>query len=431
MRVSSRLRRPASRALLSSDAPHRARTPRTIRTRTRATLKAEIRTTIPTPTPTPATGSNLSKPTSRRRRCPSMNSPKPLHRTISGRPAIGAGRLPATTGFPEYGALHPTRARFGLPATGGYYGNRYRFHRGFWGLYIGFYGGVNYGYGYFGTGYRGGYWNGPHFFYNSSVTRVNVTRITNVYNRTVIVNNVSVNRISYNGGRGGLQARPQPAEIAAMRAPRTPPMSAQLQVQREAAQNRAQFYNQNRGRPAVVAAPRPIMADRGIQRPAPIAAQARPVQQGRPADFNNNNRSGQPQVQPGQQVRPGVITRPNQPQVQPIRPNSNLRPQAGSPEIRPAPLQQPQQQVRPQPVQPQRDVQQTRPQQELRPQQQRPEVQQPRPQQELRQQQTRPEVQQPRPQPEVRQQQVRPQETRPAPQARPAPAARAEERPRR
>ena len=98
------------------------------------------------------------------------------------------------------------------PGYWGFFGNRYRFNRGFWGPHIGFYGGVNYGFGYTGSGYHGGYWNGNNFYYNRAVNRVNATRVTNVYNRTVIVNN-NYNRISYHGGRGGIPVRPQPAEI--------------------------------------------------------------------------------------------------------------------------------------------------------------------------------------------------------------------------
>ena len=99
--------------------------------------------------------------------------------------------------------------------------DRYRFHHGFWGLHIGFYGGVDYGYGYVGHGYYGGYWNGGHFFYNTAVNRVNVNVIRNVYVHNVVVNNVVVNnrivnRVSYNGGRGGIGDRPMRAEIAVM-----------------------------------------------------------------------------------------------------------------------------------------------------------------------------------------------------------------------
>ncbi|HXP10508.1 MAG TPA: hypothetical protein VN828_18545, partial [Acidobacteriaceae bacterium] len=143
---------------------------------------------------------------------------------------------------PFYGALW-------TPGYWGFFGGRYLFHRGFWGPHIGFYGGVNYGFGYTGSGYHGGYWQGHNFYYNRSVNNINVTRITNVYNRTVVVNNTTINRISYNGGRGGINVRPQPAELAASRGPRVPPMSTQYQNQREAAQNRQQFYNVNKGRP--------------------------------------------------------------------------------------------------------------------------------------------------------------------------------------
>ena len=289
----------------------------------------------------------------------------------------------------------PYQGALWTPGYWGFYGGRYRFYGGSWGLYIGFYGGVNYGYGYFGEGYRGGYWNGSHFYYNTAVTRVNTVRITNVYSRTVVVNN-GANRVSYNGGSGGLQVRPRPAEIAAMRAPRTPAMTAQVQVRTQAAQNRQQFYNQNKGRPAVAAAPQPIAADRGIQRPAPIrpAATAQPYH---------------PAAQPQQGYRPAQGAPAVQPGVRPAQNNPEVRPQP-QPEARPAP----QPEARPQ-AQPQ-----YRPQPEARPVPQ-PEAR-PAPQPEARPQ------QQPRPQPEARpQQEPRPQaEARPAPQqqARPQPQAR-------
>ena len=78
--------------------------------------------------------------------------------------------------------------------TPGYWswgGNAYNWNDGYWGPQIGFYGGVNYGYGYTGDGYEGGYWKDRSFFYNRSVNNItNVRTITNVYNKTV-VNNVT------------------------------------------------------------------------------------------------------------------------------------------------------------------------------------------------------------------------------------------------
>ena len=47
----------------------------------------------------------------------------------------------------------------------------YYFNPGYWGLNIGYYGGINYGYGYFGQGFCGGYWNSGRFFYNREYSR--------------------------------------------------------------------------------------------------------------------------------------------------------------------------------------------------------------------------------------------------------------------
>ncbi len=163
---------------------------------------------------------------------------------------------------PYYGALW-------TPGYWGYYGHRYRFHHGFWGPHIGFYGGVAYGFGYTGYGYEGGYWRGNQFQYNRAVTRVNTTNITNVYNRTVIINNnTTVNRVSYNGGNGGLQVRPRPAELAVLRETRVPPMQSQVQLRQTSATNRQQFFTANGGRPATVVAARPLASTPGIPPPA-------------------------------------------------------------------------------------------------------------------------------------------------------------------
>jgi hypothetical protein len=352
------------------------------------------------------------------------------------------------------------------PGYWGFYGSRYRFYRGYWGLHIGFYGGVPYGFGYTGYGYYGGYWRGSNFYYNRTVNRINTSRITNIYNRPVIVHNNT--RISYNGGRGGLQVRPRPAEIAAMRGPRIAPMSAQLQNQRQAAQSRQQFFNTNKGRPAMATVARPLVADKGIQRPVarPMPAtrpQVRPGQpnQGRPEQPNqvrpgqpNQARPGQPnQVRPGQPnpVRPGTAVQPNRPEMRPNVPQTRpetpqLRP--NQPQVRPVnPQERPNQQVRPMPSQPQtRPVQpqyrpaqpETRPVQPqvrpvqpqvrpMQPQQVRPVQPQVRPLQQpqarpMQQPQNRPQPMQPRPQPQARPMQA------PAPQTREAPRNEGEHR---
>src|SRR6202011_2268855 len=105
----------------------------------------------------------------------------------------------------------------------------YGWHGGYWGPHVGFYGGVNYGFGYGGVGFFGGEWRGGAFYYNRSVTNVSVTNLTNVYNRTVIENNTTVTRTSFNGGQGGVAARPTPQEEAAAHETHTAPLAAQAQ----------------------------------------------------------------------------------------------------------------------------------------------------------------------------------------------------------
>jgi hypothetical protein len=50
---------------------------------------------------------------------------------------------------------------------------------------IGFYGGVNYGFGYGGVGYEGGYWQNGAFSYNTSVNNIDVSTFHNTYEKTV------------------------------------------------------------------------------------------------------------------------------------------------------------------------------------------------------------------------------------------------------
>jgi WXXGXW repeat (2 copies) len=61
----------------------------------------------------------------------------------------------------------------------------YLWHHGHWGLHVGYYGGVNYGFGYIGTGFAGGRWEGGHFFYNREVSNIG-ERFHNVYREKVV-----------------------------------------------------------------------------------------------------------------------------------------------------------------------------------------------------------------------------------------------------
>jgi YXWGXW repeat-containing protein len=147
----------------------------------------------------------------------------------------------------------------GLLWTPGYWGwndGVYAWNGGYWGPQIGFYGGINYGFGYGGNGFYGGEWRSGRFFYNTAVMRVNTTVITNVYvNKTVIVNNSS--HVAFNGGQGGVSARPTAEQETYARQTHTPPVAAQVQHEHAASQNRALFASTNHGRPAVAATARP------------------------------------------------------------------------------------------------------------------------------------------------------------------------------
>lgn len=143
--------------------------------------------------------------------------------------------------------------------TPGYWGwgdGVFIWHEGYWGPVVGFYGGIPYGYGYTGYGYEGGYWRGRDFYYNRSVNNVHVTNITNVYNKTVI-QNVNVTRVSYNGGQGGIVARPTPAQLAAANQRRYGPVNEQMRQVEFARTNPQQRASINHGAPAVAATPKP------------------------------------------------------------------------------------------------------------------------------------------------------------------------------
>ena len=142
------------------------------------------------------------------------------------------------------------------PGYWGYDDNRYAFHHGYWGSHIGFYGGVNYGYGYGGNGYEGGYWNHNQFYYNSSVTRINNTYVHNTYVHNVSFSNNT--RVSYNGGHGGLNVQPNRYDQVAAREQHFGALPAQQQHVQQARANTGNFYHGgNNFRPATLVAARP------------------------------------------------------------------------------------------------------------------------------------------------------------------------------
>lgn len=142
----------------------------------------------------------------------------------------------------------------GLLWTPGYWGfvnGAYLWRAGYWGPHVGFYGGINYGFGYAGVGFVGGAWAGGVFRYNTAVVNVNQTVVHNVYVDRTVINNTTVvnNHVSFNGP-GGVVARPTPTEQAAMHEQHFQPTAEQSSHQMEASRDPGQRFSVNHGNPA-------------------------------------------------------------------------------------------------------------------------------------------------------------------------------------
>ena len=141
------------------------------------------------------------------------------------------------------------------PGYWGWGGNAFIFHEGYWGPQVGYYGGIYYGYGYGGIGYEGGRWEGDHFSYNTYVNHVNPAIIHNTYNTAVV--NVSENHVSYNGGAGGVEARPTPQQESYANENHVGPVAAQTQHVQEARNNPDLRASANQGKPPIAATAKP------------------------------------------------------------------------------------------------------------------------------------------------------------------------------
>jgi hypothetical protein len=158
----------------------------------------------------------------------------------------------------------PTPGFLWTPGYWGWGGGAYLWHAGYWGPHVGFYGGVNYGYGYGGVGFEGGYWRGGAFYYNRSVSNLGGVHVTNVYNKTVI-NNVNVTRVSFNGGEGGVHARPNSHELAAEHDHHVAFTSMQRDHEHAASGNHDLRASVNGGKPRIAATERPgVFSGRGV-----------------------------------------------------------------------------------------------------------------------------------------------------------------------
>ncbi len=159
--------------------------------------------------------------------------------------------------------------------TPGYWGwgsGLYVWHPGYWGHHVGYYGGVDYGFGYRGIGFVGGVWAGSVFRYNTAAVRVNTTIIHNTYvDRTVVERNTIVNdrHVAFSGGPGGINHPPTAEEARFSSERHMEATSFQVQHRNAAMNDHANYFNNNHGHPANAAMARPMSAPHG--------------------NFNNNN----------------------------------------------------------------------------------------------------------------------------------------------
>ncbi len=145
------------------------------------------------------------------------------------------------------------------PGYWGFAGGSYGWHAGYWGPHVGFYGGVNYGFGFGGIGFAGGEWRGGVFAYNSAAANFGSVHVTNVYNNTTVVQQntvVNATHTSFNGA-GGVTAQPTPQEQQFASEQHIPATATQLQHQTAASQDRAQLASANHGAPGTLASATP------------------------------------------------------------------------------------------------------------------------------------------------------------------------------
>lgn len=189
----------------------------------------------------------------------------------------------------------------GLLWTPGYWGflnGVYIWHRGYWGRQVGYYGGLNYGYGYTGSGYLGGRWDRDHFRYNSAVNNIPSGRVHDVYRAPVPQRTRPVD--SFSGGPSHHRAVPTPGERRFEAAPHRDPTREQAEHERRSIAIPEQRMGNNHGRPPTAATPRP-------------------------GGFND------PQVEHVRQAPAGPAHPAPQMRVQPVRPNPGMARPEGNP----------------------------------------------------------------------------------------------------
>ena len=267
------------------------------------------------------------------------------------------------------------------PAYWGWNNGNYAFYPGYWGTNVGFYGGVNYGYGYGGDGYGGGRWQNGRFFYNTSVNNVNSASIHNRYEDATFSR--SAGSVSFNGGNGGIQAQPTARDQQYASQRHVHATSAQVAHVHAASMDRAQLATTNGGNPTTAAVATPKSYKQVAQQHAqaqPLTKKTAQKQQGVNSAQGNTGASSSPQAAtqkkapavntyaPPAENRNTLVQPSDKPAASTQQPRENMQPRPeaqAQPQPRPEAQSRPQQEAEPKP-QPRPEAQ-SRPQQEAEP----------------------------------------------------------------
>jgi hypothetical protein len=135
------------------------------------------------------------------------------------------------------------------PGYWGFAGGIYGWHAGYWGPHVGYYGGINYGFGYGGVGFVGGEWRGGAFAYNTAVWHTG-PGFHNVYENRTVINNTTINNHYSFNGEGGVRAEPTAQERSYMHEQHIGSTTEQQNHFAAARVDRSNYASVNHGTPA-------------------------------------------------------------------------------------------------------------------------------------------------------------------------------------
>ena len=147
------------------------------------------------------------------------------------------------------------------PGYWGWSGGLFMWHPGYWGRHIGYYGGVNYGFGYGGIGFAGGEWRGGVFAYNTAVVHVDRRYVHETFEDRGRVERGYVARgshVAFSGGPGGINHAPSAEERMSEHDQHMGRTAFQQQHVQAAQSDRNSYFKANGGHPRTLAASKPL-----------------------------------------------------------------------------------------------------------------------------------------------------------------------------